>query len=163
YVIADNQLALNAGWDRDLLALELQELDELDLDFDLEVIGFETAEIDLLIGENAIDEPDPADVLPEIDVDAPVVSRLVDLCALVPHRLQCGDGTAGEPYARVLAGRKAQIVFVDPPYNVPIDGHVSGHGRIQHREFAMASGEMSETEFIAFLEKALGHHASFSK
>ena len=162
YVITDNKLAENAGWDRDLLALELQELAELDLGFDLEVIGFETAEIDLLIGEGTTDQPDPADLLPEIDRDAAVVSQTGDLWSIGPHRLLCADATVAGAYARLLGEEKAQIVFVDPPYNVPIDGHVSGHGRIQHREFAMASGEMSEAEFIAFLEKALGHHRAFS-
>jgi 16S rRNA G966 N2-methylase RsmD len=162
YVIADNKLAENAGWDRDLLALELQGLAELDLGFDLEVIGFETAEIDLLIGESTDGEVDPADALPEIDPDAPVVSRKGDLWSIGPHLLLCGDATNADAYAQVLGSRKAQVVFVDPPYNVPIGGHVSGHGRIQHREFAMASGEMSEGEFIAFLEKALGHHAASS-
>ncbi len=162
YVIADNKLAENAGWDRDLLALELQELAELDLSFDLEVIGFETAEIDLLIGGNALKGADPADEIQEVDPNTPVVSRPGDLWFIGPHRLLCGDATEAASYERLLSGKKAQIVFVDPPYNVAIDGHVSGLGRIQHNEFAMASGEMSEEEFIGFLVKALGHHAAFS-
>jgi DNA modification methylase len=163
YVIADNKLAENAGWDRDLLALELQGLAELDLGFDLEVIGFETAEIDLLIGDAArSDAADPADTIAAIDPAEPVVSRPGDLWRIGPHRLLCGDATDADAYAHLMNGRTAQIVFIDPPYNVPIDGHVSGLGRIQHGEFAMASGEMNEAEFVAFLEKALGHHATSS-
>ena len=161
YVIADNKLAENAGWDRDLLAIELQELAELDLGFDLEMIGFETAEIDLLIGDAAVgDAADPADAIAEIDPMAPVVSSPGDLWSIGPHRLLCGDATDTAAYARLMDGRKARMVFVDPPYNVPIDGHVSGLGRVKHAEFAMASGERSEAEFVAFLETTLGHHAA---
>ena len=162
-VIADNKLAELAGWDEDLLALELQGLAELDLDFDLEVIGFETPEIDLLIGHAAKgEEPDPADEVPAIDPEAPTVSRLGDLWAIGPHRLLCGDALDAFAYARLLGGRRARTVFVDPPYNVPVHGHVSGLGRHRHGEFAMASGEMSEAEFVGFLEKALGHHVAHS-
>ena len=163
YVIADNKLAECAGWDRDLLAIELQGLAEIDLDFDLEVIGFETAEIDLLIGEAAEgDEPDPADATAGIDSDLPAVSRMGDLWSIGPHRLLCADALDGPAYVQLLGDQKAQMVFVDPPYNVPIDGHVSGLGRTRHAEFAMASGEMSEAEFTAFLATALGHHAAHS-
>lgn len=163
YVIADNRLAECAGWDRDLLALELQGLAEIDLDFDLEVIGFETAEIDLLIGEaTAGDEADPDDAPARIDAEAPVITRPGDLWMIGPHRLVCADALDGPSYVRLLGQKTVQMVFVDPPYNVPIGGHVSGLGRTRHAEFAMASGEMSEAEFTAFLEKSLGHHAAHS-
>jgi len=162
-VIADNRLAELAGWDQDLLALELQGLAELDLDFDLEVIGFETPEVDLLIGHAAKgQEADPADEVPAMDPEAPTVSRLGDLWAIGPHRLLCGDALDESAYARLLRDRRARTVFIDPPYNVPIEGHVSGLGRRHHGEFAMASGEMSEAEFVGFLEKALGHHVAHS-
>ena len=162
YVIADNRLAENAGWDRDLLALELQGLTELDLDldFDLTVTGFETAEIDLLVGDAEIS--DAADEVAEIDPDRPLVSRPGDLWIIGRHRLLCGDSTDPASYDHLLGGQKARLMFVDPPYNVPIDGHVSGLGKVKHAEFAMASGEMTETEFTDFLEKALGHHARHS-
>ena len=162
-VIADNKLAELAGWDEDLLALELQDLAELDLDFDLEVIGFETPEIDLLIGTAAKgEEPDPADDVPAFDPEAPTVSRPGDLWAIGPHRLLCGDARDETAYARLLGNSKARMVFIDPPYNVPIHGHVSGLGRNRHGEFAMASGEMSEAEFVGFLEKALAQHVAHS-
>lgn len=163
YVIADNKLAECAGWDRDLLAIELQGLSEIDLEFDLDVIGFETAEIDLLIGEaSEEEEADPADASAGLDGDAPVITRPGDLWQIGPHRLLCADALDDESYARLMGDQKAQVVFVDPPYNVRIDGHVSGLGQARHSEFAMASGEMSEAEFTAFLEKALSHHVAHS-
>jgi hypothetical protein len=164
YVIADNRLAELAGWDRDILAIELQALAEMDLDFDLEVIGFETAEIDLLIGggTDAV-ESDPADETLGLDPNLPPISRLNDLWHIGPHRLLCADALDGASYSRLLGDQKASLVFVDPPYNVPIEGHVSGKGRTRHAEFAMASGEMSEAEFTEFLERALGQHAAHSR
>jgi len=164
YVIADNRLAECAGWDRDLLAIELQELAEIELDFDLEVTGFETAELDLLIGGGADDAAaDPADEWNGLDPDAPTVSRPGDLWRIGPHRLLCADALDGASYDRLLGGQKAQLVFVDPPYNVRIEGNVSGLGRTRHGEFAMASGEMSPADFTAFLEQALTHHAAHSR
>jgi DNA modification methylase len=165
YVIADNKLAENAGWDRELLALELEYLSELNLDFDLTVTGFETAEIDLLIGESGA-TADALDELPAVDESAPLVSQLGDLWILGRHRLLCGDARRLESFEQLLGGRLAQVVFTDPPYNVPIAGHVSGRGAIRHREFAMGSGEMSEKQFIAFLKTVfhnlIAHSASGS-
>ena len=161
YVIADNKLAENAGWDRETLAIELQAL--IELDFEIELTGFETAEIDLLIEElNVPGSVDEADRLPEIDETAPAVSRPGDLWQLGRHRLLCGDATQPENYARLLAGERAQMVFTDPPYNVPIDGHVCGLGAVKHADFAMASGEMSDAEFAAFLSRVLGNMATHS-
>lgn len=159
YVIADNKLAENAGWDREILAIEFQCLTALELDFDLTVTGFETAEIDLLL-----DEAKPAaaaDQVPTID-DRPAVSRLGDLWILGRHRLLCGDATQAEAFARLMAGQRAQLVFTDPPYNVPVDGHVCGLGGVKHEEFAMAAGEMSEAEFTAFLTTVFQHLAASS-
>lgn len=162
-VIADNKLAELAGWDQDLLALELQGLAELELDFNLEVIGFETPEIDLLIGSAAkLAEPDSADALPTLDPAAPAVTRPGDRWAVGPHRLLCGNALDKSAYERLLPDHRARVVFVDPPYNVPVEGHVSGLGRRRHGEFAMASGEMNEAEFVRFLEEALRHHAAHS-
>jgi 16S rRNA G966 N2-methylase RsmD len=162
YVIADNKLAENAGWDQELLALELQGLAALDLDFDLTVTGFETPELDLLIGDGAGGEPEEADRIPDIDPRVAAVSRLGDLWQIGRHRLLCGDATKAESYTQLMENRRAQMVLIDPPYNVPVDGHVCGLGSIKHAEFAMASGEMSAAEFTAFLESVLRHHASYS-
>jgi DNA modification methylase len=78
-----------------------------------------------------------------------------DLWCLGRHRLVCGDARDGAALARLMQGEQARMVFLDPPYNVPIAGHVQGRGRIQHREFAFASGEMEKDEFTGFLEQAL--------
>lgn len=161
YVIADNRLAELAGWDQDLLAVELKTLTEIDLDFDVEITGFETAEIDLLI-EGLESGSDPTDVVPEPDLDRPSVSQLGDLWLLGQHRLHCGDARDPTAYETLLAGESAQMVFSDPPYNVPIKGHVCGLGKIEHAEFAMASGEMSEAAYTDFLHTVLAHLAAHS-
>ena len=161
YVIADNRLAELADWDDEILAIELQAL--VELDFDVEVTGFETAEIDLLIdGLDAAGAIDDGDRIPEVDPSASRVTQAGDLWRLGRHRLLCGDATKRKSFERLMAGERAQMVFTDPPYNVPIDGHVCGLGRIRHAEFAMASGEMSEAEFTGFLETVLGHLAAHS-
>jgi len=162
YVIADNKLAENAGWDRELLGLEFQYLSELDIDFDLTVTGFELPEIDVLIGELSLDEDaDPADAVPDV-ADGPAVTQPGDVWIIGPHRLICGDSTKAETYADLLSDERAQMVFTDPPYNVRIGGHVSGLGKVRHREFAMASGEMSGEEFTVFLTTVFRQLAAFS-
>jgi DNA modification methylase len=161
YVIADNRLAEKAGWDPTLLALELQEL-SVQPNFDVTVTGFEMGEIDLIIGETSASEADEADVIPEIDRSLPAVSRPGDCWQIGDHVLLCGDALELESYERLLGGKRAQMVFTDPPYNVRIAGNVSGLGKARHREFAMASGEMSQREFTTFLRRALTHLADFS-
>ena len=162
YILADNRLAEKAGWDRDILAIELQGLLEQDLDFDVAITGFEMPEIDVLIGElePKSEKRDPADFVP--DVQEAAITRLGDIWQIGPHRLICGDATCPETYARLLDGERAQMVFTDPPYNVPIEGHVSGLGAVKHREFAFASGEMSEAEFTAFLHSVFINLAAAS-
>jgi hypothetical protein len=105
-------------------------------------------------------KPDPADAVPELT--GPAVTKLGDIWQIGPHRLICGDATTAETYARLLDGEKAQMVFTDPPYNVRIDGHVTGLGKVKHREFAVASGEMSEAEFTGFLRSVFAHLPSVS-
>lgn len=160
YMLADNKLALNAGWDPELLAQELQEL--IDVDFDMDLTGFSLAEIDAVLDdarEASTDARDaPEDAMPEpFDV---VVTRPGDLWHLGEHYLLCGDARDPADFARVMQGRKADLVFTDPPYNVKIDGNVCGLGSVKHREFAFASGEMSESEFTRFLTDTLGSAAS---
>ena len=154
YILADNKLALNAGWDEGLLALELQGLMQADLGFDLGVTGFSIPEIDSLIEGLAPQEPgDPAeDKLPP-PMDGPPKSRLGDVWQLGVHKLVCGDATLPDTFTRLMGGTAATAVFTDPPYNVRIDGHVGGSGKTKHREFAMASGEMSPEQFAEFLRK----------
>lgn len=154
YRITDNQLTINGDWDRDLLGLELKDLS--DLDFDLDVIGFETAELDVLIqglGDDFV-EHDHADDMPDVD-NRYIVSRPGDLWRLGQHLIYCGDALKRESFEKLMSdGLLAQMVFADAPYNVPVDGHVCGAGRVHHDEFAMASGEMSREQFTQFLRTA---------
>ena len=78
------------------------------------------------------------------------------------HRVLCGSTLSSESYPTLMAGRSAAVVFTDPPYNVRIDGHVSGKGKVRHREFQMASGEMDEFEFTSFLTTSLRRIAQHS-
>ena len=162
YVIADNKLALNAGWDRDLLAIELQAL--IDLDFGMEITGFSLAEVDLLFDEARESSPDPEhdadNEVPPLTDPVSAVTRCGDLWVLDRHRLLCGDSRHAVTYDHLLQAERADLIFTDPPYNVPIDGHVCGLGRIRHREFAMGTGEMSRETFTAFLQTTLGHAAA---
>lgn len=163
YILADNKLAENAGWDEELLALELNYIAQLDVEFDLTVTGFETAEIDLLINPpDSADGEQGDDELCDVDRARPTVSRPGDLWVLGEHRLLCGDALEDGSFAQLLNGRRAQMVFTDPPYNVPIDGHVCGLGDVHHRDFVMASGEMKEAEFTAFLKRVFGQLNKYS-
>jgi DNA modification methylase len=154
FLIADNRLTEISTSDERLLGEQLRVLSELELDFDLEVIGFEMAEIDVLIdGFESASEPDPDDRLPALESSA--ISVAGDLWQLGKHRVLCGNSLMSESYDRLMDGAKADLVITDPPYNVAIDGHASGLGRTRHREFAMASGEMSAGEFTEFLRKAM--------
>jgi len=161
YVIADNKLAENAGWDDAILASELRDL-AIETDVDLTVTGFEAADIDRLI--SGLDNPiiDQADVVPEVDRLAPAVSQLGDIWNIGPHRLVCGNSLDPAVYSTLLGTDRAQLVFTDPPYNVPIEGHVSGKGKAHHREFAMASGEMTPEAFTQFLKDAFSNLSKFS-
>ena len=161
YVIADNRLAENADWDADLLASEFAYLDHLDID--LTMTGYELPEIDFLMNaaSSVAPEDDPADRTPELSNEPPV-TQLGDIWQIGRHRLICGDATKTETYLALLGEERAQMVFCDPPYNVPIGGHVSGLGKIKHREFVMASGEMSGEEFTGFLARTFCLLARFS-
>lgn len=155
YALADNRIAEGASWDNELLGVELNYL--LSVQFDVGVIGFSTTEIDLVLGEAkavAVSEPP----LPSVPDHA--VSRLGDVWHLGAHRLVCGDAQDPHTFTALMGGDRADMLFTDPPYNVPIRGHVSGLGKHQHREFAFASGEMSAAEFTTFLAVTLAHAGS---
>jgi DNA modification methylase len=164
YVIADNRLAELAGWDRDILAIELQFLQDAQF-ADIEVTGFSLGEIDVILdeaSEKSPEEPGPDDEIPT-KIGQTIVSLRGDLWILGNHRLLCGDARASSDYQRLLEGQTADVVLTDPPFNVPIDGNVSGLGKVKHQEFAMASGEMSEAEFTGFLSSFLGCAKACSK
>ena len=160
FAIADNRLAEIATWDDRLLGAQLHELSELDLDFSLDVTGFEIGEIDLLI-EGATPQADPDDEVPR-PPPGPAVCHAGDLWQLGPHRIHCGSAIEEGAYRLLMGEDRAAAVFTDPPYNVPIEGHVSGLGAIHHREFAMACGEMDKAAFTQFLAQACGLLARYS-
>jgi len=159
YALADNKLALNSGWDEDLLKLELAELDAV-VSFDLEVTGFSTGEIDVMLDPPAT-KASRLDEAPEKRKATAAVER-GDLWNLGAHRLLCGDAREPADFERLMQGEKARMVFSDPPYNVPIDGFVGGPGKVKHAEFAMASGEMSPEQFTDFLAVAFTNAAAVS-
>ena len=161
FSLADNKIALNADWEMDQLKDLWRELVGAEINFDLEVTGFETAEIDLLVdGPTEPERLDRSDLLPPVQAEA--VSRLGDLWHLGDHRLLCADACDPASYADLMEDEPARLVFTDPPYNVPIDGHVGGLGAVKHREFKMASGEMTSAEFEHFLKTVFGNLASAS-
>lgn len=147
FVLADNRLAELGSWNKEVLALELEELSSMVLEFSLEVTGFSLPEIEAIQfgggghSSRGEDIPEPREE---------TVSQLGDLWRLGEHRLLVGDATSPEALDRLMAGEAARMVFTDPPYNVPIEGHVTGSKA--HGEFVQASGEMSDDEFTAFLD-----------
>jgi hypothetical protein len=155
--IADNKIALNAGWDMEILQLELGELAAIDLDIDATLTGFSTGEIDMIVSP-------PTD--PDDEVIPPVRptprSKPGDIWLLGDHRVGCGDSRDAAFLQRVVGdGTRVEAAFLDPPYNVRIGGHAVAAG--SHREFAMASGEMSEAGFRSFLAETLGAAVGVSR
>lgn len=159
YILADNRLAENAGWDKEILAIELQHLIDI-VDLDVTVTGFEVPEIDLIFEETR--GPQDEDDAVKIDETARAVSQLGDLWLLDKHRLFCGSALEEASYKALMVNRRAHVIFIDPPFNVPIHGNVCGKGSIRHREFAMGSGEMNEAEFVSFLTTSLRLSARYS-
>lgn len=162
YVLADNKLAQNAGWDEDILAEELELILADPDEVDIALTGFSIAEVDLLL-DTAESGPTPQyeedDIIPDLPASEPV-SKIGDIWQLGDHRLVCGDARNDVAYATLLTPpegepERAQMVFTDPPYNVRIQGNVSGSTRLNHREFVMGSGEMSSEAFISFLTSCL--------
>ncbi len=164
FTIADNRLTEIATWDDHKLAEQFKTLSEITLDFNLESTGFEMGEIDVIMEALAPAPPkenDPADELPEIDSELRV-TEANDLWLLGRSRVICGDALDERTYSLLMEGRRAVCVFIDPPYNDPIDGYVTGFGKLHHSEFAMASGEMSKTGFTDFLHKTISRLVSNS-
>jgi len=159
YILADNRLAEKAGWDNEVLAIELQGL--VDLGFDVLLTGFEPAEVDIIIEGIGDESEQPENLVPE-ETSGPAVTRLGDVWMLGKHILVCGDSTDAATYKLLMDDDKAEFVFTDPPYNVKIDGNVSGLGRVKHGEFPMASGEMSESQFTAFLSNVYAPLCKYS-
>ena len=162
--IADNRLTEISEWDDRLLAEQLKELSLLGLDFNIEVTGFEMGEIDFRIASlEGLSEAadDLADALPDTPAGPPL-SRVGDLWILGRHRVLCGSALDRHAFAMLFGEEHAAMVFTDPPYNVPIDGHASGLGAVHHRPFPMAAGEMDSTQFTDFLKQAFDNLAAFT-
>lgn len=161
-ILADNKLTENSSWNTEMLALEFKELVALDLNFDLKITGFDASEMDLiLLDENK--ESSDADTVPNIDETLPAVCKPGDIWQLGDHHLICGDSTKSHTYERLLGDKRADLVNVDPPYNVPVDGYISGWGKQKHAEFAMAAGEMTAEEFLEFLSNTFENLAAYSR
>jgi DNA modification methylase len=163
-LIADNKIAENAGWDRERLAIEIPELAGLleTEGLDVSILGFEAIEIDQLVTDFEEHAADPQDSIDPKWSKLSVVSKPGDLWVLGPHKLLCGDARSATDIARLMAHCRADMAFLDPPYNVRIAG-VVGRGRTKHSEFAMASGEMSPTDYVRFLGSSLHAAASVSR
>ena len=157
--LALNRISEESTWDYEVLALEFSEILDLDPQIELECSGFEIGELDAFLDDGGVSEEDE---LPQVKTEIPSVSRINDLWVLGQHRLLCGNALQSESYAQLLGSDKAAMMFSDPPYNLPVDGHVSGLGAVKHTEFIMASGELSSAEFATFLRTSLGHAQTWS-
>lgn len=152
--IADNKIALNAGWDLDLLRVELADIEAEGLD--LELTGFSIGEIDVRLKLPVDPDDEVVPAVPEYPI-----CRSGEIWICGDHRIACGNVLNSASLAGLMAGELADALFTDPPYNVKVNGHVNARGR--HREFAMASGEMSPEEFREFLRKSLASCISVSR
>lgn len=162
YLIADNKLAENAGWDLDILRTELEFLAQIDINVDVDLTGFEIAEIDMILGNGSVsacEEPP----LPPVPKAEETITHLGDLWQLGNHRIICGDTQDHTFLNKLMSGATASMVISDPPYNVPIAGHVCGLGKTHHPEFTMASGEMDSASFIEFLQDSFSALADVSR
>lgn len=157
--IADNALALQSGWNPELLREVFVDLQAPEVQLDLTLTGFSAGEIDVLLNEKPA-APDDDDTLPP-GLATPR-AQVGDIWVLGPHRLGCGDCRDADFLAKVV-GTDAVIdaAFLDPPYNVSIKSHANVRAR--HREFAMASGEMDDAEFERFLVQTLSACAKVSR
>lgn len=159
YRIADNKLTELGKWSIELLNLELSELSNLDLDFNLEITGFETAEIDPILDGDGANDP-KADAVPAL-TDEDKRCHRGDIWKLGRHTIVCGDSLMAESYAAIMGDERAQMVLTDAPYNVKIKS-IGSMGKIKHDEFAMASGEMTPAEFTGFLTTFMRHAKKYS-
>jgi DNA modification methylase len=160
-VIADNRLPEQAVWDFGLLKEHFREL--IELDFEVELTGFSSGEIEVLMDGKPAPASDSADDQTALAIEGPAVSQFGDVWQLGRHRLICADVVSGDCYGRLLQGDLAQMVITDPPYNVLIDGHATRPRKVRHRERRVASGEISESTFIKFHERSMRWAITFSQ
>lgn len=162
YRLADNKIAENGGWNADLLRLEISELEQICGDLDISLTGFSVVELDVLsMDDKPVADP-KANNVPYIP-ESEIVTRPGDVWCIGDHRIICGNSLDAATFETLLGTRQADMVLQDPPYNVKISGHVCGSGNVQHKEFQMASGEMSTDEFTQFLRKNFDLCAKYSR
>lgn len=155
--IASNKIAEYASWNDPELKLEIDEI--LTIDSNL-TLGFEVGELDAMLDDGGLDQEDE---LPPAVEQTVLHCQVGDQFTLSNHMIRCGDALDPESFAKLLGSEQAGMIFTDPPYNVPIDGHVTRSKPANGHDFPMAKGELSAAEFRAFLETALGHMAKFSR
>jgi DNA modification methylase len=160
FILADAKLAEHGTWNPEVLREEIQFFTDFNIDFDFATIGFETAEVDIILksAKNQADD-NHTDIVPRLRA----ISRLDEVWQAGNHRICCGDALSAQSYKAVLNGSLAGLIITDPPFNVRITGHVGGSGKVQHREFAMASGEMAPGQFISFLTNSMEQLATHSR
>lgn len=145
YVIADNKMALNAGWDEELLKLELENLKELD--FDLELTGFDIDELDDILGFEEEKEVEEDDF--EIEVPEEPKAKLGDIYQLGNHRLMCGDSTSIDDVEKLMNGVKADMVFTDPPYGYEYQSNM----RTKTQKFDVIENDDKKLDFMPIVKK----------
>lgn len=162
--ILDNRIAEDGEWNFGNLKEEVEKLMKFDITF--EDLGFDTVDYDeiFLIKDSDESKVHNSDKEDEswLDANIPAKVQFGDLWRLGDHFVYCGDSLLAKSFEIIMQGELAQIVITDPPYNCKINGHVCGLGKTKHDEFAMASGEMTETEFAEFISKFMQHLIKFS-
>jgi DNA modification methylase len=144
YVIADNRLALNAGWDNEMLTIELNEL--LADGYALDILGFDAKELDALLEPEVIEGLVDEDEVPEVGPEP--VTKPGDVWVLGKHRLMCGDSTSIDAVDKLMAGAKVDVIFTDPPYNVAFNGRSGKHDVIKN-------DDLGDAEFDQFIGDVL--------
>ena len=162
YRLADNKIAENGGWNADLLRLEISELEQICDDMDISITGFTDVELDILAMDDRTTVASKVNNVPYIPENE-IVTRLCDVWRIGDHRIICGNSLDGNAFEKLLGNRLADMVLQDPPYNVKISGHVCGAGNVHHKEFMMASGEMTSDEFTQVLRKNFELCAKYSR
>lgn len=165
FALADNRIGLDAVWDEQLVFDNLQEIAKLDIDFDLRLTGFDLPELDNFASAAGVEDagPSPRDeAIPALDHGLSTC-KIGDLILLGDHRLHVGDSRERGSYSAVLGAELASMVVSDAPYNVKIQGHVGGSGKIKHHEFVMGAGEWTSPEFTTFLREVFVQLIAFTR
>lgn len=162
--ILDNKIAEDGGWNFENLKEEIEKLMKFDVTF--EDLGFDTVDYDEIFLVNDSEKNkvhnDGKEDETWLDANIPPKVKLGDLWRLGDHFVYCGDSLLVRSFEILMQGELAQIVITDPPYNCRINGHVCGLGKTQHEEFAMASGEMTDSEFAEFISNFMQNLVKFS-